>query len=196
MAKRWAVLFAILVAGAVALVPVRYYFLMSVKYRNFRVVDPAVMYRSGQMSPAGFETELLEHGIRTVVALREPRDEDKNLTDDPEARICAKIGVKHLILPPETWFSPSGGPAPIEGNLKAFLAIAGDAAQQPVLVHCFAGIHRTGGYVALYRMEFDGWTADEAIKEMKSMGTPRTTFDDEISNYLRAYPVGKLRLPR
>ena len=68
-----------------------------------------------------------------------------------------------------------------------------DPMTKPVLVHCFAGIHRTGGYVALYRMEHNGWTADDAIAEMKSMGTIRTTFDDEIPNYLQAYKPGRLR---
>ena len=90
-------------------------------------------------------------------------------------------------MSPANWASINGQPAPVEPNIAAFLKILDDPASKPVLVHCFAGIHRTGGYVSLYRMEYDGWPAEDAIREMKSMGTVRTTFDDEIPDYLRAY---------
>lgn len=43
-----------------------------------------------------------------------------------------------------------------------------DPASQPVLVHCRAGVARTGASVALYRMSVQGWTFDQAISELKS----------------------------
>jgi tyrosine-protein phosphatase SIW14 len=42
-----------------------------------------------------------------------------------------------------------------------------DPANQPVYVHCVGGKHRTGVMTAVYRMTQDGWTADQAFKEMK-----------------------------
>ena len=38
---------------------------------------------------------------------------------------------------------------------------------QPVYVHCKGGRHRTGGMTAIYRIAHDGWTADQAFKEMQ-----------------------------
>ena len=185
----------VVTAGAVAGVPVAYRSAVSVKYRNFRVVEPGVLYRSGQMTPAGFQSVALEYGLRTVVSLRDAKDDAGPLPEnDAEADWCRANGVRHIVLSPQVWYAPAGRP-PVEPNLRAFLAAVADPAGRPVLVHCFAGIHRTGGYVALYRVDHDGWTADEAVREMKSMGTARTTFDDEIPGYLRAYRRGTLRPP-
>jgi protein-tyrosine phosphatase len=39
-----------------------------------------------------------------------------------------------------------------------------------VFVHCRLGDDRTGMMVAAYRMADEGWTADEAMAEMKAFG--------------------------
>jgi len=168
-------------------VPVGYRSVMSTKYRNFRVVEPDVLYRSGQMSASGLASTVEQYGIKTVISLRELRDDGKPSPDSDEVTFCHEHGVRHVILSPAKWVGVDGGPAPVEPNVAAFLKILDDPASRPVLVHCFAGIHRTGGYVSLYRLEYNGWTAKDAIDEMMSMGTVRTTFDDEIPDYLRAY---------
>ncbi len=178
---------AILLAVVVVGVPVAYRSYTSTKYRNFRVVEPGVLYRSGQMSASGLASTVEQYGIKTVISLRELSVVGKPSPDSDEVTYCHDHGVRHVILSPAKWASLDGKPAPVEPNVAAFLKILDDPAARPVLVHCFAGIHRTGGYVSLYRMEYDGWAAKDAIDEMKSMGTVRTTFDDEISGYLRAY---------
>ena len=178
---------AVLLAGLVIGVPLGYRSFTSTKYRNFRVVEPGVLYRSGQMSASGLASTVEQYGIKTVISLRELRDDGKPSPDSDEVTFCHEHGVRHVILSPAKWVGINGSPAPVEPNVAAFLKILDDPASKPVLVHCFAGIHRTGGYVSLYRMEYDRWSASDAIDEMKSMGTVRTTFDEEIPDYLRAY---------
>ena len=56
---------------------------------------------------------------------------------------------------------------PTSAQLAEFLKIVNDPASQPVYVHCVGGRHRTGVMTAAYRMRQDGWTADQAFKEMK-----------------------------
>ncbi len=75
----------------------------------------------------------------------------------------------------------------MEPTWRKFLQNLGEPKNQPVLVHCWAGIHRTGAYCAIYRMEFDHWTNAEAIAELKTMGYD--TLDDEwdILGYLEEY---------
>ena len=184
---------AITLGILVVAIPIGYRSHMSTKYRNFRVVEPGVLYRSGQLSPTGFEKLAQEYGFKTVISLREQRDDGKVPPDKLESALCESMGIKHVVLAPANWYGTDEKPAAVDSNIVQFLNILDDPAAQPVLVHCFAGIHRTGGYVAVYRMEMNGWSAYEAIEEMKGMGTVRTTFDDEIPNYLEDYTRGKLR---
>lgn len=171
---------------AFVLIPIGYRSHLSVKYRNFRTVSPGVLYRSGQMTTEGLTQKVREHGLKTVVSLRELRDKDgKTDADHAEIEFCRNNGVRHLVLTPMQWRREQEEHAPVEENLAAFLKLMNDPTNHPVLVHCFAGIHRTGGYVAMYRMQFDRWTAEEAVEEMKTMGTPRTTFDPDTSALLR-----------
>jgi tyrosine-protein phosphatase SIW14 len=175
-------------AGMVLAFPWVYRSYTSTAYRNFRVVEPGKLYRSGQMPTHGLEHTIREYGIRTVICLRDTRDDGKPSVETGEAEFCECAGVKHHILTPAKWVSVEGGPVPVEGNVQKFLSIMDDPENHPVLVHCFAGIHRTGGYVGVYRLRYHGWTPEEAIREMKSMGSVRTKFDDEIPSYLRAFP--------
>jgi len=181
---------------AIVLVPVGYRSVQSVKYRNFRVVTPGVLYRSGQLSEAGFAQKAQEYQFKTVVSLRELRDKEGQLEPDhSEIRYCAENGIRHVLLRPATWHRGSAAAAPVEANLKKFLAILEDPANHPVLVHCFAGIHRTGGYVAMYRMKLQQWPVEDALREMWSMGTVRTKFDPDTPALLRELETRPLGRP-
>ncbi|WP_026094026.1 dual specificity protein phosphatase family protein [Acinetobacter venetianus] len=55
--------------------------------------------------------------------------------------------------------------------LKAMKAI--QTAKQnnhKVLVHCYHGSDRTGATIAMYRIIFENWSIDDAVKEMKEGG--------------------------
>ena len=175
------------IVAVVAAAPVGYRSVESVRYRNFRVVTPGKIYRSGQMPPDALARVVREFGIGTVITLRDRKDDAGSPVDQSEADVCAAAGVAFHRMPPADW-SPIDGVIPGDQNIDRFLGILDDPATRwPVLVHCFAGIHRTGAHCAVYRMEYDGWTPDEAIAEMKAMGTPRTTFADNLVAYLSAY---------
>lgn len=69
--------------------------------------------------------------------------------------------------------------------MKQFFDVVLDRAKQPVFFHCAHGRDRTGTMAAPYRIEIDGWTADEAIAEMQAFG-----FDDVYAGlleYVRAH---------
>ncbi len=59
---------------------------------------------------------------------------------------------------------------PTEGQVRQFLSVVGDSSRYPIFIHCHAGKDRTGAMSAIYRMEVCGWTADEAVEEMKAFG--------------------------
>ncbi len=59
--------------------------------RNFGVVEEGVLYRSGQLTPAGLDRVLSEHLCRTVVSLRPPRDAESNAAGWEE-EVCRSHG--------------------------------------------------------------------------------------------------------
>ena len=101
-------------------------------------------------------------GVKTIVDLR------KDYV--PEERQWAReLGLNYFNLP----LKP-GTPATKE-QTQYFLRLVNDPANAPVYVHCRGGRHRTGAMTAVYRITYDGWTAQQAFDEMK-----KYDFDDNI----------------
>ena len=74
--------------------------------------------------------------------------------------------------------------------IDAFLALMDDPDNYPVLVHCRAGLHRTGVLIAMYRMEYDGWSSFEALEELRGHGFGRMNSyapNEYIWQYVIAY---------
>jgi tyrosine-protein phosphatase SIW14 len=155
--------------------------------RNFRVVREGVLYRSGQMSPEGLRRAIHDYGIRTVVSFRDAKVPGGSPPDAFEEEYCTKLGMKYVRIGPLAWEGDNGKPAPVQKGVDTFLSVMRDPKNHPVLVHCFAGTHRTGGYCAVFRIEFDGWSNDEALKELKANGYPHVEEEKDIFRYLSNY---------
>jgi tyrosine-protein phosphatase SIW14 len=171
----------LLIAG-----PVLVAFHQQAQMRNFRVVREGVLYRSGQMTLEGLKRIVNDYRIKTVVTLRDAYVPGQLPPDLAEEQFCNAEEINHVRIPPRSWDAPDGA-APADEGVHTFLEVMKDPANYPVLVHCFAGVHRTGAFVAIYRMEFERWTNARAMAEMKACGY--TTLDDEwdILGYLEQY---------
>lgn len=141
--------------------------------RNIHVVRPGILYRSGQMTKEGLQRVLNDYHIKTVISLRDGQTE----RDRAEEEFCKSEDIQFVRILPSRW-GDEGGSVPVESGVKRFREIMGDRNNYPVLVHCFAGIHRAGSYSAIYRMEFEHWTNAQAIAEMKACGY--NNLDDEL----------------
>ena len=175
------------VAGLVVGVPLVYSAHQQNHLRNLRVVEDGVLYRSGQLSPTGFERILHDYGIKTVITLRTVRTPGLPYPDGWEKDICDARNLKHVRIIPRVWGADEKGEIPAEESVRQFLEVMDDPANQPVLVHCFAGIHRTGTMCAIFRMEYQGWPADRAITEMQVCGFNPEDMHEHIAGYLRSY---------
>jgi protein tyrosine phosphatase (PTP) superfamily phosphohydrolase (DUF442 family) len=182
-------MFRVLQVGAgcivvVALIvgPVAFALHEQAQIRNFRIVRDGILYRSGQPTIAGLQRVFHEYGIKCVVCLRD----EKTDSDRAEEAFCNSEGVTFVRIPPSGW-GDWGGNVPVEAGVRKFKAILGDPANYPVLVHCFAGIHRTGAYTAIYRMEFEHWSNEEAMAEMKACGYDTLEEELDILGYLEQY---------
>jgi tyrosine-protein phosphatase SIW14 len=182
----------ILGAGVVLLVgavPLLYSAHQQTHLRNFRVVEAGVLYRSGQLSRPVFERLVDEYGIKMVITLRTSRDPDRPYPDEWEREVCVARGIRHVRIVPLVWSPDENGEVPAEQNVTKFLELMRDPANRPVLVHCFAGIHRTGTMCAIYRMEVYRWSAEDALREMEACGFDphKDAGTRALDDYLRGY---------
>jgi tyrosine-protein phosphatase SIW14 len=117
--------------------------------KNLHKVDEN-LYRSEQPQTKDF-IELEKLGIKTVINLR------NRFSDHHELK---RSSIKEIEIPINSW---KINYLHLLGALKLI-----EASAKPVLVHCLHGADRTGCVVACYRIVFNNWTKEEAIKEFLS----------------------------
>lgn len=186
MARLLTTLLGIAVVLSLIAGPVVYALHEQRQMRHFRVVRDGVLYRSGQMSREGLLRVLHDHLIRTVITLRDARVPGQPPPDLAEEEYCREQGILYVRIPPRHW-DDGEGDAPAEEGVRTFLAVMRDPRNYPVLVHCFNGIHRTGAYSAIYRMEFEHWSNQQAIEEMVACGYTNVYDELDILGYLEEY---------
>jgi tyrosine-protein phosphatase SIW14 len=144
---------------------------------NFHQVN-ANLYRGGQPKPEGI-AQLKRMGIKTIVNLR---DNDARAISEKSAAEAA--GLRYFNLPLPTFNRPS------DDAVKEALSLINAPDNQPVFVHCHRGSDRTGTVIAIYRIEHDGWTSDQARTEAKQygLGMWQMSMKDYINDYYERRP--------
>jgi len=152
---------------------------------NLFQVSPE-LYRSRQPSTGALKNILAQHPftdraqpIRTVIALR--------VEDGGDGAVFGRSDTVHY-----EWlkFSPF---SPKDQDVLTFLRIVTDKPSQPVLVHCAQGSDRTGMMVAIYRIVVQGWSKDDALKEMVEGGYGFHPFFQDLVRYVRQLDVDALK---
>lgn len=153
-----------LLALATVALPIGYYRYEYTKVKRVRVVTDGKIYRCGQLTTAGFTETIKRYGIKTIMNLQD-EDPDPSLGKGlTESEFCKQMGVRYVYIPPA--LVPEGEPDTIE----KFLAVCDDLNSYPILLHCKAGLHRTGTMAAFYRVEYEGWTPQAAMRELMTNG--------------------------
>lgn len=183
MSTKLAVVFGSLIAIFMVAAPLGYKRWLDKEYRNFRVVEEGVLYRSGQLPLPRLQKFVLTHGIRTVVCLRKGNDPvDQQEEDWVKGRL-----LKFVRIQPPNWYPDANGKIEADAALQTFRDVMDDPANYPVLVHCFAGIHRTGAMCAVFRMDYQSWTNDQAMTEMRMMGYAILDNHEDVQGYMVKY---------
>ena len=165
--------------------------------KRLRPVDEGKVYRSGCMTADGLEHTIKQLKIRTVFNLMEELPDPLlstgyfDTTEVREAEVCERLGAKMIDLTVDT-INPGlvGKDGQRPAAIDAFLALMDRRDIYPVLIHCKAGLHRTGIMVAVYRMEYNGWSPREALGELKAVGFgdfAATAANDYIEQYVLTY---------
>ncbi|MBX9582402.1 MAG: dual specificity protein phosphatase family protein [Gemmataceae bacterium] len=172
-ALRWAG--AVAVVAVVAGPPAALFRAQYAHAKRLREVTPGKLYRSGQMTAAGFRQTVDRYGIKTVINLQH-ESPDPVLPENwlgkkgvRESELCEQLGVRYVLLTPDILPQPNDL-AKMPPVVDEFLKVLDDPAAYPVLLHCKAGLHRTGRLTAIYRMEYEGWSVGEALREMRANG--------------------------
>lgn len=110
------------------------------------------LYRSGQPKIKA-PGEMNEYDIATVLNLRNISGNLRYMRQDSIVFLRSRIN---------TWTIS------YDDLLESFQLFL--KAEKPVLVHCKHGADRTGAFVAVYRIVFQGWTKQDAIFELRNGG--------------------------
>ncbi len=112
-----------------------------------------MLYRSAQPSAEGMKN-LKAMRIETVVNLR-------SFHSDRDEIGGAGLAYEHIYM--KAWHAE-------EEDVVKFLQIVKNPKSGPVLVHCQHGADRTGTMCAVYRVAVQGWSKEEALREMVQGG--------------------------
>lgn len=147
--------------------------LENIKIDNFGRIDDG--YYRGAMPKGADVTALASLGVKTLIDLT---DHDGNAQ---ERAMAERAGMKFVKIPMTTHVAPT--PA----EMGTFLSIVNDPANQPVYVHCVGGRHRTGVMTAVYRMTRNGWSPQQAFKEMKQYKFGADFLHPEFKKFVLAF---------
>lgn len=125
--------------------------------KNFKEIGEGI-YRGAQPQADDFAF-LKSIGIKTIVSFRWKR----KFVED-EKKLCDEHGMEFISIP-LNYTNP-----PKLGDIREFLEIVDNEEKRPLYVHCMHGVDRTGIMVALFRIIRQGWTVDEAYREMEACG--------------------------
>jgi len=130
------------------------------------------IYRGAQPDEAGLRA-LRDLGVRTVVSFRSHHSGRK----EAEA-----LGLDVVEIPMEAALESE---PPRDADVKRFFEVVLDPAKRPVFFHCAKGKDRTGTMAALYRIEVDGWSNEDAVAEMRHFGYHE--YYKDLVEFVRTY---------
>ena len=139
---------------------------------KFAEVSPT-LYRGGQPSREGF-SNLARFGIRIIV---------DNGRSEKNKKLAEQLGMRYVSIP---WICVF----PKDALFARFLELVEENPGKKIFVHCRFGDARTGMMIAAWRMKVQGWTAEEARREMRAYGFKglRTLACPGLASYEKSFP--------
>ncbi len=146
-----------IVPGPQKVVPLDLYDSVGIHHDNFHVVQEGALYRSAQLSGHELDTYIKRYGIKTIINLRGKYPEQRWYVDEKAS--VDRNNVMLCDIPNDADILTS------KENLITLLNIF-DHASRPLLVHCLAGADRTGEASALWVIDQQGKSNNEALAQL------------------------------
>jgi protein tyrosine/serine phosphatase len=141
------------------------------------------LYRGAQPKEEGIE-ELKKLGIDTIVDLRGER---RGLMEKERAH-AESLGMRLVNIPGTGWTAPR------DEQIAQFFALVSETPRRKIFLHCWFGGDRDGMFLAAYRIAFDGWTAEQAIHEMRAFHY-NEFLHPNMKWYVRKFPARLAQSP-
>jgi protein tyrosine/serine phosphatase len=147
-------LIIVLLITAAAILLVRHFHI-----KNFHIVEPEVLYTSGQPRRMDYTRLLYKYHIGTIVNVRSASEHRERNWHNEEITWVRSNGVKYVELPIEkrNYF-------PDKKTQEQFLAVMSDKDNLPVLLHGSGGSKRVPMLTAVWLIKSKGFTVEETLK--------------------------------
>ena len=164
----------------------KYVYDMNIKH-NFETITEGEVYKSGVIPTDQLKDYINKYHIKSIVDLRFPGTID--LVNNPEipteltAEKEAVAKIKGV-----NYFNNGSDQVPKQENLDVFFKIMDNPSNYPVLIHCYHGVGRAELYSAIYRIEYENFTNEEARSGVRTL-VKWSSFDDgkPKGEYLKGY---------
>ena len=168
----------------------KYVYDMNINH-NFETITEGKVYKSGVIPPDELKDYINKYQIKSVVDLRMPGTDDIVLNPEKLGELLAE---KQAVAKIEgvNYFSNPSEQVPSEKNISVFKKIMDNKANYPVLIHCYHGTGRAELYSAIYRIEYENFTNEEARNGVRTL-IKWSSFDDgkPKGEYLKTYKSRK-----
>lgn len=141
---------------------------------NFYRVEPD-LYRSARPSPEGYR-ELAALGVKTILDVESAGDDG----------VAAGTSIRLFHVPMSAFGLR-------DDRVLEAMRILADPANRPIVIHCHHGADRTGAMMALYRVVVEGWSKDDALREMNEGGYHHSSLWENLDRYVRTANIDALR---
>ena len=158
---------------------------------NFMTITEGKVYKSGVIPPDEIADYVKKYHIKSIVDLRFPGTGDEvNNPEIPSELTAEKNAVAKI--PGVNYYNDGSDQVPKQENLDKFFKIMDNQANYPVLIHCFHGIGRAQIYSAIYRIEYERWSNEDA-RHKAAFPFMFSSFDDGTpkGEYLKVYKSRK-----
>jgi protein tyrosine/serine phosphatase len=163
---------------------------------NFEEISKEKVYKSGVIPPNKIVEYVQRYKIRSIIDLRMPGTKDLRLNPEKvdeialEKEAVSKIaGLNYFNIPSDQ--------VPSRNSIDTFLSIMNDQKNYPVLIHCYHGTGRAVLYSAIYKIEYENFTNEQARLDTREL-VIFSSFDHRTpkGEFLKSYVSRKNSLVR
>jgi protein tyrosine phosphatase (PTP) superfamily phosphohydrolase (DUF442 family) len=134
------------------------------------------LYRSAQPTKEGMKN-LDKMGIKTIINLRAAHSDSDEISETMLLNVALSVKAWHIE----------------NEDVIRVLRILRKKENSPFLIHCHYGADRTGVMVAMYRIVAQGWTKEDALKEMVNGGYGFHPVWKNIIAYVKHVDIDKIK---